>query len=416
MLFPLLLLLALLPLQTSSTPPKDALALLTEVSQRYANAKSYHLEAIEESTSGNELQRSWQKTFETAIVMSDGRYRYEGRSGFGSAVIVSDGTTQWDYHVNEHLYTQHPTSQYPQKGQLIPHEENAAFEATSLRFELAHQAHRLKSAAFLPDETISINGKNAQCYVIHYSDKDFKTRDYRLNQDVTLWIEKSRKVVLKTVTRMETYIITDSDAHIPIHDETVVTYPVVEFDREEPASSFIFSVPSEARLVAEFPNPLLNAHRSQSSELIGKPAPEIQLKSSDGKHTALSSFRGKPVFIEFWATWCGPCVDLMPDLTKFYQETANKGLMWVSIDNDEAPEDAAKFVAEDHIPWPNYHDADGSLGKAFQRVGIPLGVLIDSEGKIVFYESGYEISELRAAVARLGPQFSEVAPNNVSAK
>lgn len=404
----LLLLLALIPLQTSSTPPKDALALLTEVSQRYADAKSYHIEAIEERTSGNELQHSWGKTFETAIVMSDGRYRYEGRSGFGSATIVSDGSSQWIYHVDERVYTRRPTSKYPQGGQPIPHEENAAFDATSLRSEVAHRAHRLKSAAFLPDETIQVNGKGAECYVVHYSDQDFKTVDFRLKQDMTVWIEKSHKVVLRTLSRVETSMLIDSHARIPMHEETIVTYPLVEFDQEEPVNSFTFTMPSDARLVAEFAT-FLNTGRHQPSDLIGKTAPEIQLKSPDRKTTALGSYRGRPVFIEFWATWCGPCVDLMPELSKLYQETANKGLVWMSIDNDEDADDAGKFLAENHIPWPNYHDADGSMGKAFQREGVPLGVLIDADGKVVFYESGYGISELRTAIAKLGPQFALAA-------
>ena len=100
---PFVLLLALASLQVQNAPvqnepPKDALALLTEVSHRYAEAKSYHIEAVQERIYSNALQHSWQKTLFTAIVMPGGRYRYEGRSGYDAAVVVSDGTTQWDYH------------------------------------------------------------------------------------------------------------------------------------------------------------------------------------------------------------------------------------------------------------------------------------------------------------------------------
>ena len=102
--FSLVLLLGLaLPQMAPHAPKPDALALLNEVSQRYADVKSYHIEAIEEETSGNELQRSWQKTMLTAVVAPGGRYRYEGRSGYGAAVVVSDGATQWPYHLYDHL-------------------------------------------------------------------------------------------------------------------------------------------------------------------------------------------------------------------------------------------------------------------------------------------------------------------------
>ena len=115
--------------------------------------------------------------------------------------------------------------------------------------------------------------------------------------------------------------------------------------------------------------------------------------------TPLSAYRGKPIFIEFWATWCGPCLDLMSDLKQLYSETA-KSVVWLSIDSDEEADVATTYLSQERMSWPNYHDQDGSLGKAFGRDGIPLGVLIDAEGKIKFYKSGYDISELRAALAK----------------
>ncbi len=61
------------------------------------------------------------------------------------------------------------------------------------------------------------------------------------------------------------------------------------------------------------------------------------------------------------------------------------GLVWMSIDNDETPETATKYVAAEHLPWPDYHDGDGVIGDAFGRYAIPLGVLVDSGGTITFY-------------------------------
>jgi thiol-disulfide isomerase/thioredoxin len=142
----------------------------------------------------------------------------------------------------------------------------------------------------------------------------------------------------------------------------------------------------------------------------------LHLRSSDGKITTLSSFHGKPVFVEFWSTLCAPCVDLIPELSKLYAETEGKGLVWVSIDSDEDPDGARKFILHRHISWPNYHDEDGSLGKTFQREAIPLGVLLDADGKVTFYDAGYEISDLRSAIAKLGPQSGSIAPSSVSTK
>ena len=412
MLFPFVLLLAVASVQSPDPPAKDALALLTEVGQRYADAKSYHIEAIEENTSSNELQRFWHKTLLTAIVMPGGRYRYEGRSGNATAILVSDGTSQWDYHVYEHIYTQQPTpSEDAPTGWITGEAEGDLMSARQIVRQMIHRTDNLKSASFLPDETISVNGKSVPCYVIRYSSEDLQKKYKDDVNEWTLWIDKSRKVVLKTYSQGVTQMRTGSHTRIPLHMETTVIYPKVDLDPQEAASSFNFVPPSDAKLVAAFPGPSIH-----EVDLTGKPAPELQLKSIDGKITTLSSFHGQPVFIEFWATWCGPCVDLMPDLNKLYAELKGKGLGWMSIDNDEDSSDAATFLSGEHITWPNYHDEDGSLGKAFQRHGIPLGVLIDADGKIVFYQSGYEISDLRAAIAKLGPQFRPIVSPTTAAK
>jgi hypothetical protein len=93
-----------------SSPTSDGLRLLNEVSQQYANAKSYHIEAAEQDESSSDLYRNWQKTLITGIVTPGGRYRYEGHSPFGSPILVSDRTTEWNYHVQERLYTEQPAS------------------------------------------------------------------------------------------------------------------------------------------------------------------------------------------------------------------------------------------------------------------------------------------------------------------
>ena len=399
--------LVLVPLQNDKpAASQDALALLNEVSQRYADAKSYHIEAVEERTSSNELHRNWQKTLMKAVVMPGGRYRYDGRSGFGSAMYVSDGTTQWIYHVNDHLYTQKPIEGDSPKRHIIPPDEMPVTTAQSLFRSMAHRADQLKSAAFLPEETVSVGGKEVRCSVVRYTEEDLKTKRADQKQDWTIWINKQNKTVVKTLSHQQSYLL---PGHIPISVETSVVYELVELDPMEPADTFKFVAPNDVKAVDEFPDPFGHSPDIVASRMLRKPAPELSLKSADGKVVTLSSLRGKPVFLEFWTTWCTPCVDLIPDLKKLYEETSDKGLVWISIDNDDDSSTAGSFLSPEHVPWPNYHDQDGSLGISYQREGIPLGVLIDADGKVAFYKAGYEISDLRNGIAKLGPQFSALA-------
>lgn len=68
------------------------------------------------------------------------------------------------------------------------------------------------------------------------------------------------------------------------------------------------------------------------------------------------------------------------------------------------------------MAWRNYHDPDGALGNKFERNAIPLGILIDAQGKIIFCQSAYDIADLRRAIAKLGPEFSSIAKPVPAAK
>lgn len=415
MLFPAALPLGLILLQSAQVAsPTDALTLLSEVSQRYADAKSYHVEAVEEETSTSELFRDWHKTFMTAIVAPGGRYRYEGRFFAGAAVLISDGVRQWAYLPQRSAYTQEPVlREEAEKKRVHQQDELAASNARSIVGRLALLASNLKSAGLMPDEVISIGGKSVACFVVRFADDrdDFKVRKPSLSRESTIWIDKSRKIIVKKVERSQPLTPLPGSGRARFTTETVVTYPVVELDQQEPATSFTFGPPGDAQLVEAFSNPFGSATRP---ELVGRPAAELQLKSKEGA-TTLSSLRGKPVFLDFWATWCGPCTGMVPDLVKLYDETAPKGLVWLGIDSDENPEAAEKFISQQHIPWRNYHDLDGAMGAAFQRNTIPLGILIDAQGTVRFYAAGYELKDLQSAISKLGPEFASLAVASANA-
>ena len=396
----------------ASSSSVDALSLLRNAGKQYKEAVSYHIEAVEERSFSDDLERSWQKRFLTAIVAPSGRYRYEGRARLAWAILVSDGRTHWDFHFNEHLYTETPASVGDsEEDHTIPNEEIAVSEAPSLISDLRTLPNRLKSATFLSDQTIELTpGRKIDCYVVGFGDGDLKTRNPHFKTEETVWIDKSHNIIVKTY-EVKTFVAGDnSDAKTLTKAEQTMLYPVTKLGEQEPESSFGFSTRADAKLVKSFPESQWHTPEERRAEFLGKKAPNIRLKAADGTITTLSSFLGKPVFLEFWATWCAPCVDLVPDLKDLHDETAAKGLAWIGIDNDEDPDAATTFLSEEHVAWPNFHDGDGTIGGAFGREGIPLGVVVDANGRIVFYKAGYEISEVRSAIAKLGFKLGTNAP------
>jgi thiol-disulfide isomerase/thioredoxin len=138
----------------------------------------------------------------------------------------------------------------------------------------------------------------------------------------------------------------------------------------------------------------------------------------DGKEVALSSYRGKPLLIDLWATWCGPCLAALPSLNRIYAEIKDKGMEFISFDEvgDPVDEDkdaarATNYMAQHHYKWKNLHDDARRVATALQCDGMPLVLVIDANGKIVYFDFGGQEADLRKAIAGLGPQFGSVAPS-----
>jgi thiol-disulfide isomerase/thioredoxin len=154
------------------------------------------------------------------------------------------------------------------------------------------------------------------------------------------------------------------------------------------------------------------------TEMIGQPLPDVTFAGADGQDVALSSYRGKPLLIDLWATWCSPCVAALPSLNSIYAEFKGKGLELISFDQESEVGDdgdaakAAKYLAGHHYDWKNFHDNKRKVATALQCDGIPLVVLIDANGKIVYFDFGGKEADLRKAIASLGPEFAPVAPSD----
>jgi thiol-disulfide isomerase/thioredoxin len=256
----------------------------------------------------------------------------------------------------------------------------------------------------LPDETLTFNGLKVPCSVIKVGTHDLKssTEAGRVYEK-TFWIDKSTGAFRKIVTHnhgpkvMAPGFTEDTD--------TTELFPLVELDTKIPDGVFTFAPPQTAKLVEKFKDPFAG------EDLTGQPAPEFTFKSEDNKETSLASLRGKPVILEFWATWCLPCVASMPEMAELYQQTKDRGMVLISVDEDEDAKAAADFLVKKKSTWPNFHDS-GDIKKAFSQTALPYTLLIDAKGKIVFSRIGQSndsLAELRAAIAKLGPEFASAA-------
>jgi thiol-disulfide isomerase/thioredoxin len=164
---------------------------------------------------------------------------------------------------------------------------------------------------------------------------------------------------------------------------------------------------SDAAIIVRFEP---QTSRSPAGKRLLAPIPNGFLISLQRRQETISlrSFQGRPVLLDFWATWCGPCVESMPSVKRLYSEATKYGLVMLSIDEDEDAKKATDFLSENKDLWPNFHD-DGEIARSFPNEGIPHFVLIDSAGTVVFSRSSFDEPALRTAIAKLGPEFATLA-------
>lgn len=129
----------------------------------------------------------------------------------------------------------------------------------------------------------------------------------------------------------------------------------------------------------------VNYVKSEEGVSVGYQAPDFKLKYLGGKdETYLSKYRGKPVVVVFWATWCGPCRKEIPDLKELYEKYSPKGVVFltVAVGYRQTEEVVSKFQIANNIPYPILWDKDNEVSEKYQVAGIPTNLVIDQNGII----------------------------------
>lgn len=128
-----------------------------------------------------------------------------------------------------------------------------------------------------------------------------------------------------------------------------------------------------------------------SADIVGSPAPDFTFETIKGEKMKLSDFRGKFVLLDFWGTWCGPCVGEIPNLKNAYKEFKDKGFEIISISSDKMnggkdSEYLKKFTGEKEMVWNHVLDS-GDIHKIYKIMHWPTLYLVDKDGKIIRNEN-----------------------------
>ncbi len=115
---------------------------------------------------------------------------------------------------------------------------------------------------------------------------------------------------------------------------------------------------------------------------VGKPAPDFVLPLFSGGEFKLSAYRGQPLVINFWASWCPPCVEEAPALERVWQSYRDQGIVVLGVNMQDAEGDARAFLAQFNITYPNGPDTTGSVTVDYGVIGLPVTFFVDRQGVV----------------------------------
>jgi cytochrome c biogenesis protein CcmG/thiol:disulfide interchange protein DsbE len=130
------------------------------------------------------------------------------------------------------------------------------------------------------------------------------------------------------------------------------------------------------------------SHKKEEKAAVGFYAPSFTLTGMDGKEYHLSTIK-KPVIVNFWASWCGPCRAETPDLIRLYKKYNGKfEILAVNVTVNDKEENAKKFARFFDMKFPVLLDRSGDITEKYQVLGFPTNYFINKDGKIIYIANG----------------------------
>jgi peroxiredoxin len=182
--------------------------------------------------------------------------------------------------------------------------------------------------------------------------------------------------------------------------EVIVDYTGIKPNDTTRPEQFAFAAPAGAKDATQVAA-AGGTEQSPAEVLVGKPAPPFKLTSLDGKQVSLADQKGKVVVLDFWATWCPPCVEGLPHIDKLAQAHKPDELRVFAINLDEEKADVAAFIKSKNLTLPVLLDPQAKTGQIYHADAIPLTVVIGKDGSVLKIFNGIGPNtekELNAAV------------------
>jgi cytochrome c biogenesis protein CcmG/thiol:disulfide interchange protein DsbE len=378
--------------QIHSQQSADGMQLLKRVSETYHGLGSYEIRAVVIS---DQLWGEARELSEIPQIMAEdksGKFRVESKHPMMGSMRMSDGKTTWEYAAMGHQYTEKPAGSG----------SDTAGDSPMMPANYVKQYQQLPqkaaSARLLREETLSLEGKEIKCAVLEVEFKgDPAAKPKQETPPHTLWIDKERALVLQ-----EMWDSKGDFMGVANQTRTTVVYKSIHIGTPATAGLFSFAPPPNAKQVDELALPGASAKRAARTAQSGA---EFSLSTLDGKKVSLNDFKGKPVLLDFWATWCVPCREASPLIEKIGASFSGKGLVTLAIDYGEEASVVRGYLAHNPSSLTNLVDPGNTVAGLYHVSSIPQFILISKDGKVAYQSDGFgddTEATLRAALKAEG--------------
>lgn len=155
------------------------------------------------------------------------------------------------------------------------------------------------------------------------------------------------------------------------------------------------------------------AHAARFEARPATPAPELKAQDLTGTMRTLADYRGKVVLLNFWASWCPPCLHEMPSMERLRVNMAGRPLAIVALDSGETRAEVEAFLAKMRLGFPILLDPDGSNTKRWKVFALPTSFLLDASGRVRYVLTGSIEWDEGEALARIEELLAELPASSV---